>query len=168
MMTIIQRLFMEACDRKDHIILQDLKQQWTYAEVMTEAYLIALYIQKNFELEAGSHIAVYTNNEPLFITASLGIQFSGHVLIPVPYSASLTEIGNILQSSDAKLVISKYAQPARLNCDIHWVTAQDFSQEPVPSFESISLTNPSDPNSCAILLPTSGTTGPSKNRYVIP
>ncbi|WP_339222176.1 class I adenylate-forming enzyme family protein [Paenibacillus sp. FSL H8-0332] len=162
MMTIIQRLFMEACDRKDHIILQDLKQQWTYAEVMTEAYLIALYIQKNFELEAGSHIAVYTNNEPLFITASLGIQFSGHVLIPVPYSASLTEIENILQASDAKLVISKYAQPARLNCDIHWVTAQDFSQEPVPSFESISLTNPSDPNSCAILLPTSGTTGPSK------
>ncbi|MEK5468052.1 class I adenylate-forming enzyme family protein [Paenibacillus sp. FSL R7-0210] len=162
MMTIIHRLFMEACDRKDQIILQDLKQQWTYAEVMTEAYLIALYIKKNFELEAGSHLAVYTNNEPLFITAALGIQFSGHVLIPVPYSASLTEIENILQASDAKLVISKYAQPARLNRHIYWVTAQDFSQEPVPSFESISLTNPSDPNSCAILLPTSGTTGQSK------
>lgn len=118
--------------------------------------------QKNFELEAGSHIAVYTNNEPLFITASLGIQFSGHVLIPVPYSASKTEIENILNASDAKLVISKYVQPAGLNFHIHWVTAQDFSQEPMPSFESISLTNSSDPHPCAILLPTSGTTGKSK------
>ena len=46
MMTIIQRLFLEASDRQDHIILEDLKQQWTYAEVMTEAYLISLYIRK--------------------------------------------------------------------------------------------------------------------------
>ncbi|WP_084648849.1 class I adenylate-forming enzyme family protein [Paenibacillus sp. FSL R7-269] len=162
MMTIIQRVFMEACDRKEHIILQDIKQHWTYAEVMTEAYLIALYIKKNFDLEAGSHLAVYTNNEPLFITAALGIQFCGHVLVPVPYSASKTEIENILNASDVRLVISKYAQPAHLNCDIHWVTAQDLSQEPMPSFESIPLTNPSDSNPCAILLPTSGTTGKSK------
>ncbi|ETT53124.1 long-chain-fatty-acid--CoA ligase [Paenibacillus sp. FSL R7-269] len=161
-MTIIQRVFMEACDRKEHIILQDIKQHWTYAEVMTEAYLIALYIKKNFDLEAGSHLAVYTNNEPLFITAALGIQFCGHVLVPVPYSASKTEIENILNASDVRLVISKYAQPAHLNCDIHWVTAQDLSQEPMPSFESIPLTNPSDSNPCAILLPTSGTTGKSK------
>lgn len=162
MMTIIQRVFMEACDRKEHIILQDIKQHWTYAEVMTEAYLIALYIKKNFDLEAGSHLAVYTNNEPLFITAALGIQFCGHVLVPVPYSASKTEIENILNASDARLVISKYAQPAQLNCDVHWVTAQDFSQEPMPSFESIPFTNLSDPHQCAILLPTSGTTGKSK------
>lgn len=162
MMTIIQRLFLEASDRQDHIILEDLKQQWTYAEVMTEAYLISLYIHKNFELESGSHLALYTNNEPLFIIAALGIQFCGYVLVPVPYSASNTEIENILNASDAKLVIGKYAQPAHLNCDIPWVTAQDLSQEPMPSFESISLTNQSDPNQCAILLPTSGTTGKSK------
>ncbi|WP_434752933.1 class I adenylate-forming enzyme family protein [Paenibacillus amylolyticus] len=162
MMTIIQRLFLEASDRQDHIILEDLKQQWTYAEVMKEAYLIALYIHKNFELESGSHLALYTNNEALFIIAALGIQFCGYVLVPVPYSASITEIENILNASDAKLVISKYAQPAHLNCDIPWVTAQDLSQEPMPSFESISLTNQSDPNQCAILLPTSGTTGKSK------
>ncbi|WP_339239514.1 class I adenylate-forming enzyme family protein [Paenibacillus sp. FSL R5-0517] len=162
MMTIIQRLFLEASDRQDHIILEDLKQQWTYAEVMTEAYLIALYIHKNFELESGSHLALYTNNEPLFIFAALGIQFCGFVLVPVPYSASNTEIENILNASDAKLVISKSAQPAHLNCDIPWVTAQDLSQEPMPAFELISLTNQSNPNQCAILLPTSGTTGKSK------
>lgn len=161
-MTIIQRLFMEACDRKEHIILQDLKQHWTYAEVMTEAYSIALYIKKNFDLESGSHVALYTNNEPMFIIAALAIQFCGYVLVPVPYSASKTEIENILHASDAKLVISKYAQPAQLNCDIPWVTAQDVSQEPMPSFESITLTNQPDPNQCAILLPTSGTTGKSK------
>lgn len=162
MMTIIQRLFMEACDRQEQIILQDLKQQWTYAEVMTEAYLIALYIQNNFELEAGSHLAVYTNNEPLFVTAALGILFCGHVLVPVPYSASKTEIEHILNTSDAKLVISKYAQPAQFNCDVHWVTAQELPQAPMPSFESIPFTNLSDPHHCAILLPTSGTTGNSK------
>ncbi|WP_427179993.1 class I adenylate-forming enzyme family protein [Paenibacillus sp. TC-CSREp1] len=162
MMTIIQRLFLEASDRQDHIILEDLKQQWTYADVMTEAYLIALYIRKNFELESGSHLAIYTNNEPLFIFTALGIQFCGYVFVPVPYSASNTEIENILNASDAKLVISKYVQPAHLNCDIPWVTDQDLSQEPKPSFESISITNQSDPDQCAILLPTSGTTGKSK------
>ncbi|MBD3922224.1 acyl--CoA ligase [Paenibacillus sp. PR3] len=161
-MTIIERLLMEACDRKEQIILQDIKQQWTYAEMMTEAYSIASYIKKNFDLEAGSHLALYTNNEPLFVFAALGIQFCGHVLIPIPYSASKTEIENILNASDAKLVISKYARPAHLNSDIPWVTAQDLSQEPMPSFESISVTNQSDPDQRAILLPTSGTTGKSK------
>lgn len=92
MMTIIQRLFLEASDRQDHIILEDLKQQWTYAEVMKEAYLISLYIHKNFGLEPGSHLALYTNNEPFFIFAALGIQFCGYVLIPFPYSASILKL----------------------------------------------------------------------------
>lgn len=163
-MTIIERLLMEACDRKEQIILQDIKQHWTYAEVMTEAYLIASYIKKNFDLESGSHLALHTNNEPLFIFAALGIQFCGYVLVLVPYSASKTEIENILNASDAKLIISKYTRPAHLNYDIPWVTAQDISHESMPSFESISITNQSDPDldQCAILLPTSGTTGKSK------
>ncbi|WP_164779424.1 class I adenylate-forming enzyme family protein [Paenibacillus kobensis] len=161
-MTIIERLFMEACDRKEQIILQDIKQHWTYAEVMTEAYSIASYIKKNFELELGSHVALYTNNEPLFVFAALGIQFCGYVLVPVPYSASKTEIENIINACDTKLVISKYEQPAHLNCNIPWVTAQDISHGSMPSFESISITNPTDPDQCAILLPTSGTTGHSK------
>lgn len=161
-MTIIERIFKEACDRKEQIILQDIKQHWTYADVMTEAYSIALYIKKNFDLEAGSHLALYTNNEPLFIFAMLGIQLCGYVLVPIPYSASQTEIENIIYASDAKLVISKYAQPAHFKCDIPWVTAQDLSQESMPSFESISVKNPPDPDQCAILLPTSGTTGKSK------
>ncbi|MFB9330908.1 class I adenylate-forming enzyme family protein [Paenibacillus aurantiacus] len=161
-MTIIECLWKEACERKEQIILQDIKQNWTYAEVMTEAYLIASYMKKNFDLEAGSHLALYTNNEPFFIFAALGIQFCGYVLVPIPYSASTTEIEQNLIATDTKLVISKYAQPARLKCDIPWVTAQDLSQESLSSFESITVTNQPDPDHCAILLPTSGTTGKSK------
>lgn len=117
-------------------------------------------------LERGDRVAIMLGNSLEFVTSYFGILRAGLVAVPVNTGYTAPEIDELLRSSHAKLIIvdSKTIGPAKdaagPNVDVIEVGSDDWRRltvgsTPPPDDET-------DPESLAVLLYTSGTSGKPK------
>ncbi|MEH6584450.1 MAG: AMP-binding protein [Halioglobus sp.] len=101
-------------------------REFTWREVGDQARSMAAYL-KGLELEAGSRIALMSNNCAHWIMADIAIWMSGHISVPLYPILAPTTITQILDHSGAKvLFVGKLAgwddMRAGVASDIHCIT----------------------------------------------
>ena len=149
----------------DRLALKKGDVKYTYAQLKKEVIKLKNYLLK-LGLEKGDKFAVFGENRPEWAIGYLAIVRAGLVVVPVDRILSEAEILHILRNSEAKGVV------ASENCidkiedikqELHTFkhiipmdTIKDMEAGKEVSVKDI------DPDSLAVLIFTSGTTGTSK------
>jgi long-chain acyl-CoA synthetase len=152
-------------DFPDRLALKKGDVKYTYAQLKKEVIKLKNYLLK-LGLEKGDKFAVFGENRPEWAISYLAIVRAGLVVVPVDRMLSEAEILHILRNSEAKgVVVSE-------NC-IDKI--EDVKQElralkhiiPMDTIKDMEVgkevpVKDIDPDSLAVLIFTSGTTGTSK------
>lgn len=80
--------------------------QWkilTFLDAYNEASKMTRALQK-LGLKKGDHVAIYSKNCYHWILTDLAIMMGGFVSVPLYYNLSATQLGDVLQQSDSKVV----------------------------------------------------------------
>lgn len=149
----------------DRLALKKGDVKYTYAQLKKEVIKLKNYLLK-LGLEKGDKFAVFGENRPEWAISYLAIVRAGLVVVPVDRMLSEAEILHILRNSEAKGVV------ASENC-IDKI--EDVKQElralkhiiPMDTIKDMEVgkevpVKDIDPDSLAVLIFTSGTTGTSK------
>src|SRR5690606_17358907 len=144
----------------------------TYAEAGMEAKKIAAQL-KSYQLAEQSHIAILSKNCVHWLLADLAIMMAGHVSIPIYPTLAEEAIQQILEHSDAKVIIigklDNYPFQKSDIKNIHEICVELYSNTNGDSWEHIvksmqplkSISLPKA-NQLHTIIYTSGTTGTPK------
>ena len=157
----------------------------TYGQLNAAANQVAAGLQ-SMGFGPGDHIAMSCPNIPQFPITYFGILKLGAIVVPLSVTMKTREVAYYLGDSDAKAFIVHegttewpMAQTARAACDVATgcrslivITSDPGSQSPVPLSRTLAQvmhrqlatfeTHPTAPADTAVILYTSGTTGPPK------
>ena len=158
------RFFERAPEWGDRVALRFMDEQITYKQWLQGSQSICNFlIQKGFQ---GRNIGVMLPNIPSFPIAFFGVLHSGNTLVPINPNLQKKEILNIVQHSDMQLLLTEPQWSEQLN---QYEELQQKGFEVIEISEilrSSSQGTPSlvdlNPDSIAVLLYTSGTTGDPK------
>ncbi len=149
----------------DKLALKKGDSAYTYSQLKTEVIKLKNYLL-SLGLEKGDTFAVFGENRPEWAIGYLGIVSAGLVCVPVDRMLSEAEVLHILRYSEARGIIasenrleiveSVKSELTGLEHVVPMDTIKDLKAE-----KDISVTD-IDPDSLAVLLFTSGTTGMSK------
>ncbi|WP_150303832.1 AMP-binding protein [Pseudomonas saliphila] len=148
--------------------------EFTWAEVGDQARRIAAYL-RSLELDAGSHIALFSKNCAHWIIADLAIWMAGHVSVPIYPTLNNDAVRQILEHAQCQAaVIGKLDswQTVRSSVypDVPWIglplapeDAGSLSwQRLLDTHEPLGDDRLPDPAAVATLVYTAGTSGPPK------
>jgi long-chain acyl-CoA synthetase len=164
----IVKKILEACRGSwEKNVITYRRRAWNYRELFAESERIAAHLQ-GLKVEKGEHVALYFNNDPNFVFASIGALLNGNAVVPIAYSASRNELNGIMTYCDVKVCISNVPRPSDIDPSVMWVAMADLASSIVLSGSDLerekrilSLISASQ-DDIAFLMPTSGTTGKSK------
>ena len=149
-------------------------ETYSYAQVHEQVSFVAGALAA-YGLTKGDRVALYLENSPSFITAYLGVQWLGGVVVPVNTRYRFTELRHMLTDSSARIVLTDAAGLAEVekvredtpvvkavvklgeNLTSDRATWADLA-DGEPRSEPVSLTR----DDLAVIGYTSGTTGRSK------
>ena len=118
-------------------------------------------------VKPGDHVAILSQNMPTWPVAYFAVATMGAVVVPVLPDFSRTEVGNILEHAEAKVVFASKRLSSKLPADPSRtvIRLDDFDGLPEPDEEPTAWqappTQPEEDDLAAIIY-TSGTTGNSK------
>ena len=142
----------------------------TYAQLEKEVKRAALQLQQ-IGIRKGDKVAILSLNMPQWAVAFFGALVNGAVVVPILPDFTATEIKNILDHAEVKLVYVSESLRAKLNPEpeqtiIHIenfkVTTQSVAAEYEKMDESRFVYEDIDEQDLATIIYTSGTTGKSK------
>jgi long-chain acyl-CoA synthetase len=149
----------------DRLALKHGDEEYTYAQLKTEVVKLKNYLL-SCGLKAGDKFAVCGENQPKWAISYLGIVRAGLVCVPIDRLLSQAEMLHIFRQSECRGVIisESYidkvdAIKGELNKLTHIISMDELDS--LPEIEDTPLQR-SDPDSLAVLIFTSGTTGTSK------
>ncbi len=114
-------------------------------------------------LPTGARVAIMQRNTLEFVTSYFGILRAGMVAVPLNTGYTATEVGLMLSDVDAALVLADPDSDevlAQLDIDAIYTGTEDWRRFTVGS--SPLPTDPTDPETLAVLMFTSGTSGRPK------
>jgi long-chain acyl-CoA synthetase len=135
-----------------------------YGELDRRASRVASYLLGR-GLGMGDRVAIYTDNGLDFVAAWFGTAYAGCTTLPLPSTSTAREIGFRLQHGGCKALLTdaNHAQVARQGRARSGISTQVFRvEEAAASTSEHSEVAEVAPDSIALLLYTSGTTGASK------
>lgn len=149
----------------DKLALKKGGTQYTYRQLKAAVIKVKNYLL-SLGLKKGDTFAVFGENRPEWAIGYLGIVRAGFVVVPVDRLLSEAEILHILRESDAKGVIASENYFDKIETvqqelpSIKHVIPMD-KLKGLPEKEEVAVEG-IDPDSLAVLIFTSGTTGTSK------
>jgi malonyl-CoA/methylmalonyl-CoA synthetase len=153
--------------------LLDFEQQhFTYGQLARRVTAFASALQHR-GLRPGERVALFLDNSPDFITAYLGTQYAGGVVVLVNTQYRQVELGHILADSGARLCVTSTAGAAELAPLRAQLPALEWllTTEPLDAFLAEGSPTASLPlpqaEQLAVLGYTSGTTGRSKGAMLL-
>lgn len=136
----------------------------SYGELDRHASVVASYLQSR-GLRPGDRVAIYTDNGLDFVGAWFGTAYAGCTTLPLPATSTAREIAHRLQHAACKALLTDSARvqvaheaQARAGISAHLFHVEEAVQSPTTQRPPAEVT----PDSLALLLYTSGTTGASK------
>ena len=129
---------------------------------------------KELKIQPGDKVSIYSTNMPNWGIAYFAITFMGAVAVPLLPDFLPSEIENIINHSETKMVfvsekLSAKLEPLELQTLVHIIRIEDFTviktnkQKPyLPSEQSSSVSYEPEEEDLAAIIYTSGTTGMSK------
>jgi acyl-CoA synthetase (AMP-forming)/AMP-acid ligase II len=144
-----------AAERRDEPFLTDLRTKETvsYAALLARSRAASAWLAGR-DVGVGDRVAYVTKNDPAFFPLLFGCARLGAALVPVNVDGSADEIADVLEDSDAKVVLcDKPGDDAwTIRDDAQFTASADVGPDAVEC----------PPEQDAILIYTSGTTGRSK------
>ena len=142
---------------KNTAAIETAGTSYTYNEIEQESYAVCRYLL-DLKLDAGSHIAVLTDNRYKLICTIMGIIRAGHVFIPLDSAYPLNRLCNMLHMSEVKLLFTdQTATGQAIQENVNFVQVLPFVKAEYPS-ESIELSGYAQQEETYLYF-TSGTTG---------
>ncbi len=135
------------------------------------------FLQSAGKIRAGERVALICSNRMEFIEIFLGCAWLGAVLVPINVASRGPQLQHILSNSGARLLIIEgdcaenlaMLDPAALSVEAIWsidaaanIGMEGLKSDPMPKSEGGASPIPLRPGDLAVILYTSGTTGPSK------
>ena len=141
----------------------------SYSQLFSFAQKGAAFLKENFKINSGDRVALLATNELESVFLFFALHRLGATLVPINFRLTKREVDHILEDSDPKLIIAQKA---------FWPLIEDRKQAKLllqekESFASAIETQSSlhheyqsTPETAALLLYTSGTTGAPKGALV--
>jgi len=82
-------------------------QRLTYQDIHSQAIHVAKTLQYN-QIHAGDHVAIIMTNQARWNISAIGVLYAGGVLVPIDYKLSALEQIELIEHSDAKIVILEF------------------------------------------------------------
>ncbi len=193
--TIPALLLQHAARRPDAVAMRykqlGLWSEYSWADYQQQAALAGLGLLE-LGLEAGDHVAIHSENRPEWVWADVGAQGVGIVSIGVYPTSPAAEVQYLLSHSEAKVVIAEDEEQLDKTMEVRdqlpdlekivvidtrgvkvlddpmvitWDELMALGRNrPQEEWERRSLQI--DPAACAIIVYTSGTTGPPKGAMI--
>jgi long-chain acyl-CoA synthetase len=149
----------------DKLALKKGDITYTYTQLKAEVIKLKNYLIEQ-GLKRGDKFAVFGENRPEWAIGYLAIVRAGLVVVPIDRMLSTAEILHILRNSEAKGVIASENYLDNIEAvkpelsDFEFIIQMDKIKDLEPTKEI--PVNDIDPDSLAVLIFTSGTTGTSK------
>lgn len=149
---------------------------WTYRETAAEAARVAGLL-RDAGIQAGDRVAIICGNRIDFLGVMLGCLWLGAVAVPLNVASRGPQLQHVLQNSGARLLVleSAYAEnlamlaPEMLALEAIWTVGAPIAlvcgkavAQSMPSGGAALAPAPVKASDLALILYTSGTTGPSK------
>ena len=159
----------------DQVALISLGQSFTYGRLQEQSRRIAAGMARR-GISAVPHVAILSRNHPLAVTALIGAFRAGAAWVPINPMNSLTANIEVMRYADVEWLFynsncaDQLPQIRASVPTLKEVVCLDRDDGDVKSLERFIATEgggavpefPSDPNRLCTILPTGGTTGPSK------
>ena len=141
----------------------------SYSELFVCAQKGAAFLQENFKIKSGDRVALLATNELESVFLFFALHRLGATLVPINFRLTKREVDHILQDSDPQLII---AQKSFWSLIENRPQAKLLLQEKSSFAEALANPGPlfseyqSNPESAALILYTSGTTGAPKGALI--
>jgi carnitine-CoA ligase len=157
-------------------LITDAGTTWTYADACEAAASYAGTL-RSAGIQRGDRVALICSNRVEFFQIVLGCAWVGAIAVPINVASRGPQLQHILSNCAARLLVieATYAEnlalldPARLAIEATWlidgtteIRLGDLSSTPMPGGGERIAPSPVQPGDLALILYTSGTTGPAK------
>jgi long-chain acyl-CoA synthetase len=187
-MTLCARLLENARERPDEIAIREkyrgIWREWTWTEYVRRVAFVAAGLRA-LGVGPGDRVAIHSENRPEWVIADLAVQGLGACTVGVYPTSPAAEVEYVLAHSEASVLIAEDEEQldkalevrSRLPLLRHVVVIDPRGvAADVPTFASLEQDGSVaayeesvaalDPSSTAILVYTSGTTGPPKGAMI--
>ncbi len=152
--------------RPDKVALFWDEREFTYAQLQTQALVVAQALATQFAVKPGDRVGLWLKNRPEFIPAFFGIMNAAAVVVPINNFLKPNEVSYILEDAGIDVLVtdeelgahSEALVAARPSLKVFQVEVA-VSQLPTANFQ---LPTPPAEADLAVIIYTSGTTGRSK------
>ncbi|MEQ8703917.1 MAG: long-chain fatty acid--CoA ligase [Phaeodactylibacter sp.] len=140
----------------------------TYGQLDRLSDALCAYLQEQYGIKMGDHIALLAENNLEYIALFAAMQRMGFVLVPLNYRLAAAEIDYLLQDAAPKLIICEAKFEPQLKAGhelakvahyMPWSTLSDFCEQAKDEVHPAFLLQPVGADHPAFILYTSGTTG---------
>ncbi len=140
----------------------DRVERWSYKELYDRIDEVARHLQK-LGLKRSDRVILFAPNSPLWIVACLAVMRTGGVIVPVDAQLDTDSVRYILNDADPSMIISTcdcLARVADSVCKIRTLYLEELVEN--DHSHASFVRNAIEPEDCACLFYTSGTTGNPK------
>lgn len=90
----------------DHVAIQFLGQQWSYAELDSAAERFAIWLQRHCKIQNGDRVGIMLPNCPEYLVALNGVWKAGGVVVAISPLSSSDDVQSLCQLTNCKTVVS--------------------------------------------------------------